>query len=61
MEKEILDFGWANGWKETPREIVEAKEKGFKTKDVGNCGRCRTVCQIETDTQILRWRVDSSD
>ena len=35
MGKETIDLGWANGWKETPKELLEAKEKGFKTEEIG--------------------------
>ena len=59
--KEYKNLGWENGWKETPKEIEEARFNGFKTREVGECGRCCTIYEIETDTQILRWKVDSSD
>lgn len=61
MEKEFKDLGWANGWKERPKEIEEAYNRGFTYREVGKCGICCTMYEIETDTQVLRWKVDSSD
>lgn len=60
--KKIIYLGFANGWHDTPDVIKKAKEKGFKTEEVGHDGRhCVTWYQIETDDSIIRWMVDSSD
>ena len=43
------DLGWANGWKETPPEVLEAREKGYpitETYTRGNTTRydCEELC-----------------
>lgn len=52
------DLGWANGWKETPPEVLEAREKGYpitETYTRGNTTRydCEELC--------FCYFVDSSD
>lgn len=60
--KQIIDLGWANGWRETPKEITDAEAKGFKVEEISHNNRsCVTTYKIETDAFILTWKVDSSD
>ena len=51
-------LGWANGWKETPPEVLEAREKGYPIVEVysRNCTQ-RYECK-ELDFYYL---TDSSD
>lgn len=59
-KKQIIDLGWANGWNETPKEIADAKSKGFTAEEISQ-NHCVTKYKIETDAFILTWKVDSSD
>lgn len=61
-KKQIIKLGWANGWSETPKEITDAKAKGFKVEEISHDNRsCVTAYKIETDAFIFTWKVDSSD
>ena len=55
----MKDFGYANGWTETPKEIVEAIEKGYRFKEVSH--RPSGVDTVyECEELGLRYHVDSS-
>lgn len=55
MNKEIKNFGTANGWKETPVEIKNCTHK-LEQKRLGNC--CHEYICYECG---YRYQIDSSD
>ena len=53
------DYGWANGWSETPERVKLAGEDPEAKYTEHNIGRCMTeyVCE----KYKFRYKVDSSD
>lgn len=60
MDKPIIYLGWANGWSGTPEVLQEASKNNFPTKEIYHRG-CETGYECETDSAIIRYKVDSSD
>lgn len=54
----MKNLGWANGWRETPPEVIEAEKKGYKVTSV-SCGHCVTEYVCEEGGWF--YKVDSSD
>lgn len=61
MGKRIRDFGWANLWGPTnPKDIDDALLNGYNIEKVIDVPNRIHHCMIETDTEILAWKVDVS-
>lgn len=59
--KKNINLGWANDWHSMPKEIVEAKAKGFKVERTYHNERtCESHYKIETEEAIIVWKEDSS-
>lgn len=61
--KQIINLGYANGWKDGDynSELVrEIREKGGKFEEI-NIGRCDNKFVYEDDEKIVIYYVDSSD
>jgi hypothetical protein len=56
------DFGWANGWCETPAEIVRCRDLGHRPSDTDVGPPYRGIEHvIVCDVCRIVYRVDSSD
>lgn len=51
----VRDLGWANSWKETPKEVVDCRHKVIKTE----IGRCQTQHYCPTCNHV--YKIDCSD
>jgi len=54
----MKDLGIANGWRETPPELITCSDQDHKISTI-NIGKCLTkfICPICK----IKWEVDSSD
>lgn len=58
MEKVNKDFGWANGWTDTPEEIKQARKEGYKFT-AESIGRSKTLYWCKE--LGISYKVDSCD
>lgn len=54
----MKNLGYANGWKETPKELIEARAKGYEIKEK-KIGRC--LHEYTCEKGGFKYRIDSSD
>ena len=54
----MKDLGYANGLKETPKELIEARAKGYEITE-RKIGRC--LHEYTCEQGGFYYRVDSSD
>ena len=62
MEPVVKDFGWANGWKETPELVKKCKELKHRVSDIDVGPKFRGLEHVvRCDTCGYLYRYDSSD